>query len=85
MENDPQRASKRKAWSISPTTVAFVLVALLLVWQWYDGRSRIGALRDELAQRVRESEADSRDARLAARQAQEAAREAQAKLAQIEV
>src|SRR6266849_7605792 len=88
MENDTsgtQRASKRKAWSISPTTVAFVLVALLLVWQWYDGRSRIGALRDELAQRVRESEADSRDARLAARQAQEAAREAQAKLAQIEV
>src|SRR5258708_16425705 len=85
MENDPQRASKRKAWSISPTTVAFVLVALLLVWQWYDGRSRVGALRDELAQRVRESESDSRDARLAARQAQEAAREAQAKLAQIEL
>jgi uroporphyrin-3 C-methyltransferase len=85
MENDPQRASKRRAWSISPTTVAFVLVALLLVWQWYDGQSRIGALRDELAQRVRESESDSRDARLAARQAQEAAREAQAKLAQIEV
>src|SRR5258707_1652784 len=85
MENDPQRASKRKAWSIPPTTVAFVLGALLCVWQWYDGRSRIGALREELAQRVRESEADSRDARLAARQAQEAAREAQAKLAQIEV
>src|SRR6266853_1625518 len=85
MENDPQRASKRRAWSISPATVAFVLVALLLVWQWYDGQSRIGALRDELAQRVRESESDSRDARLAARQAQEAAREAQAKLAQIEL
>src|SRR5258706_1657866 len=85
MENDPQRASKRRAWSISPTTVAFVLVAFLLAWQWYDGQSRIGALRDELAQRVRESESDSRDARLAARQAQEAAREAQAKLAQIEV
>ena len=76
---------KRKAWRISPTALAFGLVALVFVWQWYDGRSRIGALRDELAQRVRESEADSRDARLAARQAQEAAREAQAKLAQIEV
>jgi uroporphyrin-3 C-methyltransferase len=61
------------------------LVALLFVWQWYDAHSRIGALRDELAQRVRESESDSRDARLSARQAQEAAREAQAKLAQIEV
>ena len=85
MENDTQRASKRKAWRISPPVVAFVLVALLLVWQWYDGHNRIGALRDEFAQRVRESESDSRDARLSARQAQEAAREAQAKLAQIEL
>src|SRR3989441_3342040 len=88
MENDTsgtERASKLKAWRISPTAIAFGLVALFLAWQWYDGRDRIGALRDELAQRVRESESDSRDARLAARQAQEAAREAQAKLAQIEL
>src|SRR2546427_756181 len=85
MENDTsgtERASKLKAWRISPMAIAFGLVALLLAWQWYDGGNRIGALRDELAQRVRESESDSRDARLAARQAQEAAREAQAKLAQ---
>jgi uroporphyrin-3 C-methyltransferase len=91
MENDTppasgtERASKRKAWRISPTAVAFVLVALVFAWQWYDDRSQIGALRDEFARRVRESESDSRDARLAARQAQEAAREAQVKLAQIEV
>src|SRR2546427_5257419 len=88
MENDTsgtERASKLKAWRISPTAIAFGLVALLLAWQWYDGRDRVGALRDELAQRVRESESDSRDARLAARQAQEAVREAQAKLAQIEL
>ena len=65
--------------------VGFGLVALLLVWQWYDGHSRMNALREELAQRVRESEADSRDARLGARQAQEAVREAQAKLAQLEL
>jgi uroporphyrin-3 C-methyltransferase len=85
MENDTQRASKRKIWHISPAAAAFGLLALLVAWQWYDGHGRIGALRDELAQRVRESESDSRDARLAARQAQEAAREVQAKLAQIEV
>src|SRR6266571_5078249 len=78
-------ASKLKAWRISATAIAFGLVALLFAWQWYDGHNRINALRDELAQRVRESESDSRDARLAARQAQEAAREVQAKLAQIEV
>jgi len=78
-------ASKLKAWRISPAATAFGLVALLFAWQWYDGHNRIGALRDELAQRVRESESDSRDARLSARQAQEAAREVQAKLAQIEL
>src|SRR3989442_30792 len=88
MENDPsgtEPASKLKAWRISPRGMPFGLVALLLGWQGYDGGNRIGALRDELAQRVRESESDSRDARLAARQAQEAAREAQAKLAQVEL
>jgi uroporphyrin-3 C-methyltransferase len=39
----------------------------------------------ELAQRVRDSEADSRDARLSARQAQEAMREALAKVAQLDL
>src|SRR6266849_9770762 len=91
MENDTapesgtRGASKLKTWLISATAIAFGLVALLFAWQWYDGHDRINALRDELAQRLRESESDSRDARLAARQAQEAAREAQAKLAQIEL
>ena len=91
MENDTapasgtRGASKLKAWRISATATAFGLVALFFAWQWYDGHNRIGALRDELAQRVRESESDSRDARLSARQAQETAREAQAKLAQIEL
>jgi uroporphyrin-3 C-methyltransferase len=78
-------ASKLKAWRVSPATAIFALLALLFAWQWYDGYNRIGALRDELAQRLRESESDSRDARLSARQAQEAAREVQAKLAQIEL
>jgi len=91
MENDTASASgtrgssKLKAWRVSQAVTAFGLLALLFAWQWYDGHNRIGALRDELAQRVRESESDSRDARLAARQAQEAAREVQAKLAQIEL
>ena len=78
-------ASKLKAWRVSPAAAAFALLALLFAWQWYDAYNRIGALRGELAQRVRESESDSRDARLSARQAQEAAREVQAKLAQIEL
>src|SRR5260221_560798 len=91
MENDTasasgtRGASKLKAWRVSQAVTAFGWLALLFAGQWYDGHNRIGALRDELAQRVRESESDSRDARLAARQAQEAAREVQAKLAQIEL
>src|SRR5437879_8884818 len=89
MENDTasgtRGASKLKAWRASSAVAPFGLLALLFAWRWYDGHNRIGALRDELAQRVRESESDSRDARLAARQAQDAAREVQAKLAQIEL
>ncbi|HEY6721989.1 MAG TPA: hypothetical protein VI363_10160, partial [Burkholderiales bacterium] len=51
------RASKRRAWFISPATIALGLAALLLAWQWYDSHNRMNALRAELAQRVRESEA----------------------------
>jgi uroporphyrin-3 C-methyltransferase len=65
--------------------IAFVLVCVLLAWQWYDARARIEGLRGELAQRVRETEADSRDARLSAKQAQEAMREALAKVAQLDL
>ncbi len=69
----------RNPWAI----VAAVLV-LLLGWQWYDEHGRISALREELATRLRDSDADSRDARLVARQAQEAVREAQARLGQLD-
>jgi uroporphyrin-3 C-methyltransferase len=65
--------------------VAFILVSVLLAWQWYDARTRIEGLRGELARRVGETEADSRDARLSAKQAQEAMREALAKVAQLDL
>ena len=82
---DPQEHSRRKARFISPWMVGVGLVALVFAWLWYDSLGRVGTLREELAQRVRESEADSRDARLSARQAQEAMREALAKVAQLDV
>jgi uroporphyrin-3 C-methyltransferase len=44
----------------------------------------MGALRGELARRLRDSDSDSRDARLVARQTQEAVREAQTRLTQLE-
>src|SRR5215472_2281089 len=80
MEEQPAKRRSRLSWAI-----AFALLALLFAWQWYDSRTRIDDLRGELAQRVRESEADSRDARLSAKQAQEAMREALAKVAQLDL
>src|SRR5438046_2545101 len=68
MENDTasaswtRGASKLKAWRASSAVAGFGLLALLFAWQWYDGYNRIGALRDELAQRVREHESDRREA-----------------------
>ena len=65
--------------------VGVAALAALAAWQWYEARSRVDALRDELAQRVRDIEGDSRDARLSAKQAQEAMREALAKVAQLDL
>jgi uroporphyrin-III C-methyltransferase len=64
--------------------LVILLIALALLWQWYDSRADYASLREEIARRLRDSDNDSRDARLAARQAQEAARETQARLAQLE-
>src|SRR5215831_6816005 len=80
-----ESSSKRTTRFGYAWAVACALVSLLLAWQWYDSRSRIDELRGELAQKVRDSEAESRDARLSAKQAQEAMREALAKVAQLDL
>jgi uroporphyrin-III C-methyltransferase len=67
------------------TAAAFALLAALLAWQWLDTRGRLDTLREQVAQRVRDSESESRDARLIAKQAQEALREVQAKQSQLEL
>ena len=80
-------AASRRNWrdlAQRPWTIAVAVLVVLLVWQWYDNHSRMSGLREELAGRLRDSDADSRDARLVARQAQEAVREAQARLAQLD-
>ena len=51
----------------NPWAIVATLLVLLLGWQWYDEHGRISALREELATRLRNSDADSRDARLVAR------------------
>ena len=87
-ENTPPTLTpKRESRSIAmlPVAIGFILIAVALIWQWYEDRSDTGAFRDEIARRLRDSETDSRDARLMAKQVQEAHRETQAKLAQLEL
>src|SRR6266487_1635716 len=80
--SENRRPSRRPGW---PAAVALGLLSLILAWLWYDSRGQMSDLREEIVRRVRDSEADSRDARFGARQAQEAMRETQAKLAQLEL
>jgi uroporphyrin-III C-methyltransferase len=64
--------------------IAIALAAGLATLFWFDARNRIGATQEELARRLRDIEADAREARSIARQSQEGAREAQVKVAQLE-
>jgi uroporphyrin-3 C-methyltransferase len=84
-ENVPEKTPARARLRPGRLAVAFTIVALLLAWEWFDSRVRIDALREQVAQRVRDSETESRDARLLAKQAQDALREVQAKQSQLEV
>jgi uroporphyrin-3 C-methyltransferase len=63
---------------------AALAAAALTALVWYDTRERIGVTQEELAKRLRDIEADARDARSIARQAQDGLREAQAKVLALE-
>lgn len=79
------RPSNAASWRARTVALGFALVALILAWQWYDGRSELAAVREEVARQLRDSDANSRDAVRTARQTQDALRETQARLAQIDV
>jgi uroporphyrin-III C-methyltransferase len=64
--------------------IAVAMAAGLSTLFWLDARGRIGATQEELARRLRDIEADAREARSIARQSQEAVREAHVKVAQLE-
>ncbi len=77
------RAPAAPAWRLP---VLLVLLAAIAVvgWQWYDTRSRIDAIREELAQRLRASDSVAGESRVLAKRALEEVREAQSKLSVIE-
>jgi uroporphyrin-III C-methyltransferase len=64
--------------------IAVAMAVGLATLFWLDARGRIGATQEELARRLRDIEADAREARSIARQSQEAARDAHVKVAQLE-
>jgi uroporphyrin-3 C-methyltransferase len=64
--------------------IVFVLAAALATLFWLDARNRIGSTQEELARRLRDIEADAREARTLARTSQDAVREAQVKVASLE-
>lgn len=61
-----------------------VLIAALATGFWLDLRQRVSATQEEVARRLRDAEAESRNARVAAREAQEVAREMRTKLAALD-
>ena len=82
-ENLP--ASPPRAWR-APVLVliALALAVGLASLFWLDARQRIGATQEELARRLRDIEADAREARSVARAAQDALRESQARVGALE-
>jgi uroporphyrin-3 C-methyltransferase len=83
----PSSAVPKEAPAWRLPALAFIALALVLGLAslfWLDARTRIGATQEEVARRLRDIEADAREARSVARQSQEALREAQSKVVQLE-
>jgi uroporphyrin-3 C-methyltransferase len=73
------------AWRGSVPALLVALLALgLATWQWYDGRGEIGALRQELAKKLADTDTQSKESRIVAEQVREAVAEAQVKLGVLE-
>jgi uroporphyrin-3 C-methyltransferase len=69
---------------LRPAVLIAVAALALLGWQWLETRARLGAVQEELAKRLAESDAVAKESRVAARQAQEAIAALQAKVGMLE-
>lgn len=85
-EEPSGRNERERPAGASRLPLLLVLLAAIaaLGWQWYDTRSRIESIRQELGQRLRGSDSAAEESRIMAKQALEGAREAQAKLSLLE-
>ena len=71
----------------SPLGLAAAVAAIALAvvaWQWYDSRTQINALKEELARRLSEAEARNRDAVTTAHSVRERVRELSGKVELVE-
>jgi len=75
-------ADWRDWWTTS--RVVLVLVVLLFVWNWWSARTQIESLRQEVAQRLRDEDIQSRESRVLAREAQDRMREALVKMTALD-
>jgi len=68
----------------SPLALVIAVLAVLLIWQWLDGRARIQDVREDLAHRLAENDAVVRDSRALATQNQEMASALQTRVTVLE-
>lgn len=80
------REQEGKSVRLGPLPALLVAVAALglSVWQWYGDRGEIGSLRQELARKLAEFDAQSKENRIISEQARESVAEAQIKLGVLE-
>lgn len=67
-----------------PVLLVAALALGLAAWTWYDSRSEIGALRQELAKKLADADTQNKESRLIAEQVREAVAGAQVKLGVLE-
>ena len=80
----PSEPAVRRSKTPLLLLIAIVLASALATVFWLDARQRIDATQQELARRLRDIEADARQARSVARQAEDGQLELRAKLVQLE-
>lgn len=68
----------------NPALLIALAALLLFAWQWFDNRSQIGTLQQELARKFADADTRDKENRIIAEQAREAVAEAQVKIGVLE-